>query len=236
MPSNRSYKRRRTGGYDAKRHGPKRKSFSESYNPMHYVPRGRGGYMQVRSAKEPGYVDLANADYKLDTTGSITLLNTVPQGAGTSERIGKKILLKSLQMRGKAFAGTTCLTADGAYIIVYDKRPTGVLPAITDVLVAVNSNAMNNDVNSGRFRILKRIDFIFIGNSGTAGQSTSETAHTADFFLSLKGLPQVFKAAGTGAIGDIEEGALYLISVGDTAAGNAAATLSSRFRLRYMDV
>ena len=31
--------------------------------------------------QETGYIDVAAADYVLDTTGSVTLLNTVAQGA-----------------------------------------------------------------------------------------------------------------------------------------------------------
>ena len=53
-----------------------------------------------------------------------------------------------------------------------------------------------------------------------------------DFWLSLGNRPVTFKAAGTGAIGDIEEGALYLVTVGNTAAGTAAAALAASFRMR----
>ena len=48
--------------------------------------------------------------------------------------------------------------------------------------------------------------------------------------------PVVYKAAGTGAIGDIEEGALYLVTVGQVAAGTAAAAMRVAFRLRFLDV
>ena len=45
----------------------------------------------------------------------------------------------------------------------------------------------------------------------------------------------VYKAAGTGAIGDIEEGALYLATIGVSAPGTAAASLQGGFRLRFLD-
>jgi hypothetical protein len=57
-----------------------------------------------------------------------------------------------------------------------------------------------------------------------------------DWWLDLKNLPVVYKAATTGAINDIEEGALYLVTVGNIAAGTAAANTSSAFRLRFKDV
>jgi len=186
-------------------------------------------------AKETGYVDLATADYVLDTTGSVTLLNTVAQGVAVTQRVGKKIQMKGLQHRGRYYNGTTATINDIAIMIVYDKRPTGSLPAITDILTSTSPSAMNNDANSGRFRILKRIDDVLAGNTTTpaCGLEIKESS----FYLSLRDTPPtVYKAAASGAISDIEEGALYLVTVGNTAGGTAAATLTGQFRLRFNDI
>ena len=59
---------------------------------------------------------------------------------------------------------------------------------------------------------------------------------SCDWWLDLKSKPVVYKAAGTGAIGDIEEGALYLVTIGQVAAGTAAAAARLAFRLRFLDV
>lgn len=192
--------------------------------------RGQGS----RSTVETGYVDLASANYALDTTGSITLLNTVPQGVAISQRVGKRIALKSLQCHGNFTTNAASTITDVTMLIVYDKRPSGNLPAITDILVASTSEAFNNDVNASRFRILKRVDLTMVGSA--ANQYTAKSAEANDWFLSLHGLPQVFKAAGTGAIGDIEEGAIYQVTVGGTNAGTLAATVGSAFRVRYNDI
>lgn len=185
----------------------------------------------VRYPGETGFVDLASNAYNLDTTGSIVLLATVPQGTSTSQRVGKKIQWKSLQCRGRYTANSTAQVNDCAVLIVYDKRPTGSLPAITDVLVSASASSFNNDANSGRFVILKRKDFDLTGNSALA---TSTSAKSADFFLKIN-RPCEFAAAGTGAIGDISMGALYLITVGSNVAGTTAATAALAFRVRYTD-
>lgn len=195
-----------------------------------YSPR----YLASVKAKETGFVDLALAAYACDTTGSLTLIATVPQGASVNQRVGKKIALKSLQCRGSLVVNTATTLVDTAVLIVYDKRPTGALPTITDVLVTANSESMNNDANSGRFRILKRLDMVLMGNSTTP--ATGQESKELDFWLDLKGASCVFKAAGTGAIADIEEGALYLITVGNVAAGTSAATAGLGFRTRFYDV
>ena len=189
----------------------------------------------VLAAKETGYVDTAFASYDCDTTGDIVLLNTVPQNASVNGRIGKKISMKSLQCRGNFKNGTTASTNDCAMLIVYDKRPDGNLPAITDILVTANANSFNNTQNEGRFQIVKRVDQKLNGNL-VADSMTSNGSSDADFYLDLKGKQVVYKAAGTGAIGDIEQGALYLVTVGSTAASTAAATANVGFRLRYYDM
>jgi len=194
---------------------------------------------RVLANKETGFIDTGIANYALDTTGSIVLIPTITQGASVNQRVGKKVFLKSLQCRGVAFNNATASVNDCAMLIVYDKRPTGVVPAITDILVSANSQSFNNDANSGRFRILKRWDFVMLGPlTGVIAtqQLTDCTAQEADFFLKLKNLPLVFKAAATGTIADIEEGALYLVTVGDHGAGTTASTLTANFRTRFVDV
>lgn len=194
---------------------------------------GRGLNRRGVASKESGYVDLAYASYPCNTTGSITLIATIAQGASVNQRVGKKVALKSLQIRGVAINDTAATVNDVAVIIVYDRRPTGSLPAITDVLDTANAASFNNDSNSGRFKIIKRMDFVLTGNSTTP--ATGNEAMNLDCFIPLNGLPAVFKAAGTGAIGDIEEGALYCITVGTNAAGTADANAGMGFRTRFVD-
>lgn len=186
-------------------------------------------------SRELGYVDVVAASYNMDTTGHVVLLNTIAQGAGVTQRVGKKVSLKGLQCRGQMKALTACDTVKVAYMIVYDKRPTGALPAVTDILVSASSLALNNDANSGRFRILKRCDAIITGNETASANVTDTTAIDDTWYLDLKGLPTVYKAAATGAIGDIEEGALYLVTVGSEA-GTAAGSLNAGYRTRFVDV
>lgn len=207
----------------------KSKTTKAVYQPMYKSLNRRGV-----ASRETGFVDLATASYACDTTGTVTLIATIAQGASVNQRVGKKVVLKSLQGRGFMFNGSTATVNDVAFLIVYDKRPTGSLPAVTDILVAATSNAMNNDANSGRFKILKRCDALLAGIPATS--NGVGPAESVDFYMKLNGLQEVFKAAGTGAIGDIEEGAMYLVTVGNVAAGTAAATLQIGLRTRFIDV
>lgn len=206
--------------------------------------RGLTGHARVKrvvaSSKETGYFDTAVTAYGLDSTGSVTLLNPVPQGSTVSQRVGKKIVMRGLMCRGRIFNNDAALLNDLAYMIIYDKRPTGSLPSITDILVSISPSSMNNDNNSGRFETLKRVDDVLIGNTSGTGSTypslTECTAKDQTWYLPLKDRVVVYKALGTGAIADIEEGALYLITLGSTAAGTGAATLNCGFRMRFLDV
>lgn len=203
------------------------------------APRGRATYNQrmVRAnpRRETGYVDLATANYNGDTTGSVVLIATIGQGASVNQRIGKKAMIKSVQMRGYGASLATTLTAKGAVMLVWDSRPTGAIPAITDILVSANAQSFTNDVNSSRFKILRRIPFSFTGNGATPGQQTSDSSFIIDDYLKIN-RPTTFGAAGTGAIGDIEQGAMYLVTVGDNPPGTGACFFALGFRTRFLDI
>jgi hypothetical protein len=124
--------------------------------------------------------------------------------------------------------------SDAAMMIVYDSKPTGVLPAVTDILESASSNAMNKADNAGRFRILRRHDSLLVADS-TAARGANAYKDLGDFLL-LHDLKTVYKSAGTGAIGDIESGALYLVTIGNQTEGTLASNMNLAFRLRYYDI
>lgn len=219
-----NFKRKRDGSFVARKKS----------RPSEATTRAVKAAMSLLGEKK--FVDTTSSPV-FDTTGTIKLLATVPVGPGANERIGKKINWKSLQVRGRILAGSTGTVADPSLLIVYDKRPTGTLPAITDILESAQSKALNNAQNENRFRILRRFDWAMAGNSTTPATGTEVVS--ADFFLPLKGLVAEYKSAlstGTGAIADIDTGALYLVTVGSNGAGTAAPSGDLTFRVRYEDM
>lgn len=180
------------------------------------------------------YVDLANAAYQLDTTGSVTLIATCAQGASQQQRVGKKGLWKSMQIRGSVYNNTAATINDVAFLIVYDRDPTGSLPAVTAILDSADSRSFNNDSNSERFKIVRRFDFALAGNTTTFLSGASHV--DIDTYIDLRSMPVVWGNLATGAIGDIKHGALYLVCVGMNAAGTNAATLACGIRTRFIDL
>lgn len=232
MPRFYSSRRRVRSNYTA----PRRRTLASRRN-YSMMARKRNYLRRVNQRKpiEVNYIDLASASYGCNTTGSLTLIATIAQGAAQTQRIGRKIRFKSIQVRGFVSSDTTTAFTTASWFLVYDKRPTGTLPAITDVLDSASANSLTNTQNVGRFQIIKRKNYSLCGNTGTAGQQTAKTAYYVDEFIKFS-KASVFKAAGTGAIGDIEQGALYLVTVGSTAAGTSDAIANLTFRTRFWDV
>lgn len=204
------------------------------YSNTAAVQRMRFSRTAFRSGQENNYVDLAAAVYAIDTTGSVTLINTVAQGTSVNQRVGKKYFMKSVQIRGTMYNNTAGVLNNAVCLLVYDKKPTGSLPAITDILVSASPTAFNNDNNTDRFRILRRWDEVLIG-APSATTGTEASAKNFDAYVKLN-KPVICKAAGTGAIADIEEGALYFVTCGTNAAGTSAAATACGFRVRFSDM
>lgn len=183
--------------------------------------------------QEVNYVDLASAAYGMNTTGGIVLIATMAQGASVNQRIGKRAFYKSLLIRGIVAANTNTSITDCCWMIVYDKRPTGALPAITDILTAINTTAFMNDNNTARFEVIRRKDFVIIGNSTTP--TTGMEAINVDEFIPLNKRPITFESAGTGAIGDIDSGALYFLAFSGSVAGTSAPNMTVAFRTRFTE-
>lgn len=186
-------------------------------------------------ARDPGFVDVAQTTRVMDTTGSISLVATIAQGTTVNTRIGKKAQYKSIHVRGLVVSGTSTTNAQGAWILVYDRRPTGALPAITDILDTASEDSFPNDTNSGRFHTIRRMDYNCIGSQTNDTAANCCRLHNIDTFVKFK-KPITFKALGTGAINDIEMGAIYLVTVGNQVAGATAATSSIGTRTRFVDI
>lgn len=192
-----------------------------------------GGYRTPASRMERKFVDLNDAVYELSTSGVTTLIPVIPQGAGESQRIGREVQLASVQIHGYCSAKTTTVTSRGRIMLVWDKQPNAALAAVTDILTANSSQALLNDQNKKRFRVLLNEFFVFSGNITTP--STGMEIYPFQRFVKLRKRMITYGTVGTGVIGDIKTGALLLLTTGDIATGTGSAQLQATFRVRFYD-
>jgi len=201
-----------------------RKNAVSSYRSAPSIPRS------LPYNGESLFVDSPSANINCNSSGDIRLMVAIPQGPGVNQRIGKRAFYRSITLRGAVFAGSTMTLADTSVLIIYDKRPTGALPAITDILTTTTPSGFMNDSNSGRFEVIRRMDTIVTGSQSAPN---SNSMINFDHYIPLKSRPVVFETAGTGAIGDIDSGALYIICMSAVGAGTNAPSASLSWRIRY---
>lgn len=162
----------------------------------------------------------------------ISELNCVPQGATVANRIGNKIMMKSINF-GCTISGTvSTVVSTVRMMLVYDRQPNGAFPAITDVLLSQPAGAATaftgiNIANKSRFLFI-RDQFIDID----AGSGLIKTLK-----WHCKGRWEVEYGANAGTIGDFRTGSLLMIGYVCVAAGagNISVGSGGQCRIRYYD-
>lgn len=168
-----------------------------------------------------------------DTTGTITLINGVIQGTDFNQRVGRKFMMKSIYCR-IASANNATMPAPTVlrWLLVYDSQTNATLPAITDILNSVSTLSTNNLSNRDRFTILADQTWV----PTTQVSDTAAVVNFADFSKYFKkGSWEVVNGGTAATVGSIQTGGLYFVTVGDTAAGTAAAVAVVTTRVRFVD-
>lgn len=200
-------------------------------------------------------IDIPSASYAFRapaTASNIILLNGVQTGTGFFNRIGGRIEMKNLHVRGIVNPILTGTDSILRLLIVYDRQPTPAsgLPVISDILQArdqagaattTGQSEINLD-NRDRFAILRDYQLFGPSCTYTAGVLTngpqypgSDQQNDVNIFIKLKGLLSHFKStANPTTIADITTGALYAAFV--LGAGvDSSWQFTGGFRLRFED-
>lgn len=210
-----------------------------------YVPRAplaTRGWRFPMSVKEKKVRDINSAEYPINTTGSFTLLNGLVPGTDFNNRIGRKIFMNSLYIRGfcrhnNDFVANSASSGDLWRMIVFmDMQPNGAAPTVTDLLVTATSSSHLNMNNRDRFKVL--IDKQYAPGPWTAlvgppvNISGDRTAFPVKKYKKINA-ETIYNAGAAGTIGDIISGALYMFWIGQYAAGSGVqgeAVVSTRLR------
>lgn len=102
---------------------------------------------------EHKYIDVSYST-ATTTTPAFVLLNPLSQGTSSSTRIGERITMKSVQVKGWVSNGDA-LANRYVFMVVYDKQPNGALPASADIFTGNAYNGALRDPNwARRFKVL----------------------------------------------------------------------------------
>lgn len=200
-------------------------------------------------APEKKAVDTARQGLNFIAGGSFLLVNGIVPGAAGYQRVGRKISMNSLAIRGWVYfaqAGAAPTFDFLRMLVVYDRQPNGALPALADILLdctsagatATESTSNVNLNNADRFKILKEQVWATPGAAAAAAYSGINENTPLEFkiYLKLNGLETHYNNGVAGTIADITTGALYLITVGLNGAADYQYRAGTDTRLRYTDM
>jgi len=211
------------------------KSNNRSLGPVSQQAMRIGGWANPSSGGELKFIDQVN---NTSTTagsaafGAAILLNGCVPGSTASDRIGRRIHMKSLLMRWEfAAAGTTTWGGKVRILIVYDKQANAATATITDILLSDHVSSQNNLSNRDRFVTI--CDYLTPNEIG--GGSATPGSDMGVIYKKLN-LETMFNAGNAGTIGDITSGSLLMFVATDARVTTAGLTQATRIRVRYTDV
>jgi len=191
-------------------------------------------------------VDINTTAYAIESTGTqLQLLNGCIPGSQNYNRIGRKIFMRSLQIRGAVNLTDTTAGLNVVFrmVIVYDKQSNGSAPTWANIFTSQNIAgttasdvyAMVNLDNRDRFVILRDKLFVpgAIDNTATQTYAMGPGVIVMNEYIPIK-LETIYNAGTAGTIGDITSGSLYCFWISN-ANNNAGVTASVAFRMRFED-
>ncbi len=215
-------------------------------NAGRVVKRARRAAAPFRGRVSNGelkFLDTVRTDLNMALAGVVMddSLNHIAQGNTESERVGRKVTLKMLRMKGRVInTNVTSLTeTEQRYrIIVYcDKQANGATAAVTDILETASINSFRNLANQSRFRIIydKTKNFILPAVAQTAAGTFSSFSMEHNFMMSARlNIPIEFdNSVTTGAIGSIRSNNVGVLALCST--DNGPVRLGYTARIRYSD-
>jgi len=211
----------------------KRKATTPKAGKITKKKKATGDYQKGRELTKPTQelkaFDVAeNALDFVPTTGPpafATTLNACVNGAELYQRVGRKIYMKSLHIRGYIKSIATGIQDQLRIIVYYDSQANGAAPTIGALLqdsnAAAGTSAQSeiNLVNRQRFSILRDFHVLVPAQTFTAGVLTN-TAYPdttgkldIDMFIKLKGLETIYNGTNGGTVADITSGALGFVDI-----------------------
>lgn len=220
--------------------GPaKRKPFKQPKPTLTMVPAG---------PVERKFVDLVQLGVGVNTAASPTasgtwegfsaasLCNGLQTGGGATQRIGRKIILKSIYLRithyGAGVTGTQ--TGPLRVLVVYDKQTNGAFPTVAAAdgapLAYDDMTTPNNLYAADRFVTIFDKLLPPVGSASNPGAPQTVTKKA---FRKVN-LPVIYNNGNVGDITDISSGGLY-ITFCQAGLQAAASTVDYVVRTRFVD-
>lgn len=180
-------------------------------------------------------MDTSNS-FTFDTTGEVPAtgqLNLIPQGVAESERVGRKVTIKSIMMHGTMTAGVAGTGGQTVrMLLVQDTQCNGAATTYATVMNGTNTWPFRNLDNIDRFRVLKDWKICLNAQAGVAG-AWQPTKRFINFYKKCNIPIEFDNTATTGAITTIRSNNLFLLAIADS--DDDVTNYTGVTRIRYTD-
>lgn len=161
----------------------------------------------------------SNAPVAVSASGYVTasssavVLNQIPQGTSTVTRLGRRIFMKAIHIRGQINTSATVqLTQPARVCLVYlpsmDRNATS-MPPHNVIWTAQNPLALRQITDNSDFKVLRQWDFVLGGDRDAP--TTGQELYLINEMVQLNELETVWSQANTnGSFDDMDKGALCL--------------------------
>lgn len=159
----------------------------------------------------------------------ITEVNCIAQGATVANRIGNKVVIKSVDLK-LGFTAAAAVVGTLRMMLLYDRQPNGAFPAMTDILLSQPAGAAValsglNIANKSRFQMIRDQYINF-----DAGAGLVQILHWY-----CKGRWETEFGTNGGTIGDFRTGSLILAGYVAIGGGGNITMANGQCRCRYYD-
>jgi len=183
---------------------------------------------------EKKVIDTAPGNQACATTGTVTLINGVAQGDDYTQREGRQITVKAVQVRGYFARPANTVGFEACHcrgILVLDTQVNGTIATMAEILESVNSLSYNNLSNRERFKVLADINTVLTKRVATTLTNDGGQAGDNPWFDVYKKVSFNETFGGTtAAIGSIQKGALYWVTIGSVGTTDAYCYFTARCR------
>lgn len=203
------------------------------------APFRTGGFYGLYDRRGRNELKVINTDQSLSTTvasaGAVTLINGVAQGTDYTDRIGRKITMKSIFSKFFLLPNSTTNQVNGNIVrvmVFYDTQTNAAAPTVADVLQTAAYDAPINLSNRDRFKVILDKYYTMGAAVYTAGSLTSGAPFPA-YCKKFKKCSLEVIFGGTGAtVGSIQSGGLFMLTI---AAVDSVTWCDTYHRVRFID-
>ncbi len=229
------YKRKAYGGLARPSKYQRTAPTRVTYKSVPRLIQKTGSYNKTEEIK---FHDVATGSTTLSTTGTdyVGSMVGIAQAITESGRLGRKISLKSIHIRGQLLlASNATMTSafDRARIlVVLDYQSNGATIGTSQVLQTTDIDSFRNLENNSRFKVLMDETYVINASAAAGNGTTNATASSVinfEFHKKLKDIPIEYSGA-TAAISELRSNNIVIIGISE--AGRVA--LKTHYRTRFV--